>query len=127
MILKTKKGILCAIDIATTLSPATDPITRHEIVGKEGMISDRCINELVPSKDIYVFEDTKKDPTTYIDLELHVEGLSTKETFTAESIIELIENKELRCEALKNQEKLSEYIAAYKRSLETGEAVKLEV
>lgn len=127
MILKTKKDILCSISASTTLSTETDPITRHEIVGEEGMISDRCINEHIPSKEIYVFEDTKKDPTTYNDLDFHVDGLSPEEIFASEYIIELIENKELRFEASKNQEKLSKYMEAFSRSLETGEVVRLEV
>ncbi len=126
LMLKTKKGILCAIDIATTLSEETSPIIKHEITGTEGMISDRCINEHIPSKDIYVFEDSKKDPTTYIDIDLYVTGLSPEETYTAENIIKLIESRELREAALKNMEKLLKCTEAIKQSIEIGDVVRLE-
>ena len=126
LILKTTKGIMCSINVATTLSEETTPIIKHEITGIEGMISDRCINEHVPSKELYVFEDTKKDPTTYTDMDLCVAGRSPEETFAVENIVRLIEDKEFRSQALKNQTKLLHYTQAVKRSIETGDVVRLE-
>ena len=126
LILKTKKDILCSINLATTLSDETTPIIKHEITGTEGMISDRCINEHIPTKDIYVFEDTKKDPTSYIDIDLYVAGFSPEETYVAENIVKLIENKELRKVTTENGKNLVACIAGVNSSLETGEVVRLE-
>ena len=127
LILKTSKDILCSINLATTLSDETTPIIKHEITGKEGMISDRCINEHIPSKDIYVFENTKKDPTTYIDIDLYVTGLSPEETYITENIVKLIDDKELRGATVKLDKNLTECVAGVTRSLETGDVVIMEV
>ena len=123
MMLKTSKGILCSIDIATTLSEETTPISKHEITGTEGMISDRCINEHIPSSDIYVFVDSKKDPTTYVDLDVHVAGLSPEEAYVTENIVKLVESREYRETTLKNHRAVMKLIDAVKYSIESGEVV----
>lgn len=92
-ILKTSKGILCNIEISLTLSEETSPVVRHELVGKEGMISDRSINEQVPVEAVYVFENDKKHPTTYTDMDPDMLGLNPAEIMVADNIIDILSSK----------------------------------
>lgn len=92
-ILKTSSGILCNIEISLTLSEETAPVIKHEIVGKEGMISDRSINEQVPVEAVYVFENDKKHPTTYTDMDPDMLGLNPAEIMIADNIIDILNSK----------------------------------
>lgn len=92
LILKTKKDILCSIEIALTLSENTPPVTKHEISGKEGLISDRSINEQIPVEAIYVFEQTTKKPEVYTDMDVTMLGLNPEEIMIADNIIAWFKN-----------------------------------
>ena len=94
VMMRTEGDILCSIEIATTLSEDTAPITRHEIVGLEGMISDRSINEQVPFEAIYVFEDGKKSPTTYTDMDSLMLGCTPYEVSVIDNILYLLDSRE---------------------------------
>lgn len=87
---KTKSGILCQIEISTTLNDGTPPITKHEIVGKEGMISDRAINEQVPVEAVYLFKDTEKYPESMTDTNLSSIGLTVLENQILDNVIYIL-------------------------------------
>lgn len=127
LIIKTKKDILCTIDIATTLSEETMPIIKHEIVGKGGFISDRCINEHIPSMDIYVFEEDKKSPATYMAPDLSISGLAPEEVFISENVIDILTNTKPSDVAFMRHNKILYYIDCVYRSIERGEVIKTEV
>lgn len=91
LILKTKCGILCNINISATLPLNATPITRHEIVGKEGMISDRAINELIPAESLYLFSEEIEE--SFTDNDLYMLGLTPNEVMVADNIIQLLTNK----------------------------------
>ena len=87
---KTYSGVLCQIEISTTLNDDTTPIVKHEIVGKEGMISDRSINEQVPVEAVYLFKDTEKHPEALTDTNLSSLGLTVLENQILDNIIHLL-------------------------------------
>lgn len=126
LILRTKKDILCNIEIALTLSDETTPVTRHEFVGKEGMISDRSINEQVPFEAVYLFENDKKHPTTFTDMDGFMLGLNPREVSVVDNIVDLLKNPCLNTAVSKNKERVKQLIGAVGQSLSTGELVKVE-
>ena len=127
LIAKTKKKVMCAIDIATTLSDETTPITRHEIVGQQGVISDRCFDEKIPTKTVYVFEDDKMNPSSYADLDLFLNGLNPEEVNMSEYMTDVITKSEFREETTKTHIEILQIIDCVNASLKTGDVVKTEV
>lgn len=91
LILKTSRGILCNILISTTLPIGTNPITKHEIVGKEGMISERPVCIQIPEQGTYLFSDEKI--ATYTDNDLYMLGLTPNEVMAVDNIMDLVRNK----------------------------------
>lgn len=126
-VLTTEKGILCSLDIATTLSNESTPVIRHEIVGKEGVISDRSITERIPSMPTYVFTNDKKHPESYDDMNLYIDGLTPRETYAFENVKDLLAYKDLRKEAFQRNLRLSKLTDCINRSLKSGKAEKMEV
>lgn len=124
---KTKKNIIYAIDIGTTLSDESTPVTRHEIVGREGVISDRCVDERIPTMAMYVFEEDKITPTSYMDPDFFVDGLIPEEIFTLEYMTDVISRKEIREEMTKAHHELLESMNCVKVSAKTGDIVTMEV
>ncbi len=123
LILKTQKDILCNIEIALTLSEDTAPVTKHEIVGKEGMISDRSINEQIPVESVYLFEQNQKNPKAYTDMDVTMLGLSPDEIRIADNIIEWLGNPpdvDMLSNALGRMKYLTDCVF---RSANAGEAI----
>ena len=126
-ILKTSKGILCNIEISLTLSDETSPVVKHEIVGKEGMISDRSINEQVPVEAVYVFENDKKHPITFTDMDPDMLGLNPEEIMVADNITDILKSR-YNAEEIEKTKKEAEDLADFVMSArDTGKVLKWEV
>lgn len=122
----TDSGMVCAFDIAATLSLETNPITRHEIIGVEGLITDRAINEQVPVEALYVFKDNQKNPEAFTDMDMAMLGLTPEEIQTVDYIINLLENPEQYCELQSRYNRLTELVGYIKASIESGKKVFVE-
>lgn len=126
IIAKTTKDILCSIEIATSLSNETTPVTRHELVGLEGMATDRSINEQVPVEAVYMFEDSKKNPTTFTDMEYTMLGFLPDEVKIADNVLNILSSAP-DAELQKQREKRLEFLSAcVKKAVQTGEVVLTE-
>lgn len=120
---ETASGIVCALDLAATLSPETNPVTRHEIIGVEGIITDRSINEQVPVEAVYVFKDSEKNPETFTDMDFSLLGLTPEEVQIVDYIIDLLENPVQYEELLSRYDRLTKLIDCFHTSIRTGEKV----
>lgn len=127
LIAKMHSGVVCTFEIATTLSNESNPITRHEIVGVEGIITDRSINEQVPVEAVYLFCDDKKDPIGYTDMDYTMFGLSPEEIMLVDNAIYLLKNKDEYDFWQKRHERLEYLTECVFRSAELGEKVYTEV
>ena len=127
LILRTKKGVLCNIEISTTLALDSTPIKRHEIVGREGMISDRSINEQIPAKAVYLFNDNKGEPTTFTDVDSNMFGLTQEEVYVADNVLNILSNKPFKNQVEDRINYLNGILKCVKKSLETGEVQYVEV
>lgn len=126
IILKTKKDILCSIEIALTLSNDTAPVIKHELVGLEGMISDRSINEQIPVEAVYLFEENKKEPVTYTDMDACMFGLDPNEIMVVDNAVALIKNSINIDLAQKNMAWIEYLSDCVFESVNTGEVIKVE-
>jgi len=126
VVMKTKKEILCTIDIATTLNEKSVPVPKHEMVGKRGYIGDRSIHEHVPSQDIYVFQEDKEYPAFHGAPDLPNLELAPEEVIVSESIADILTNPDGVAEALKRHKKILHYVDCVNRSLESGEVIAVE-
>lgn len=123
---ETASGIVCAFDLASTLSMDSTPITRHEIIGVEGLITDRSINEQVPVEAVYVFKDDNKHPDTYTDMDFSMLGLTPEEIQTVDFILHLLANP-AEAEELQNRyDNLLKLIECIHTSIQIGEKVYVE-
>ena len=127
IILQTQKNVLCNIEIALTLSDDTRPITRHEMVGIEGMISDRSINEQVPFEAVYLFNKDKKNPETYTDMEAYLFGLDPFEVAVAENVLDIVTNPGSAKTKCLNLDRIKYLSACVYESAAKGQKIKTEV
>ena len=123
LILRTEKDVLCNIEIALTLSEDTNTITKHEFVGKEGVISDRSINEQIPFEAVYLFESDKKDPLSYTDMDSLMFGLSPYEISVTDNIIEILKNPAEYTSDVESDKKVKTLMNCVFESLKTGEVI----
>ena len=122
LIAKTVNGILCQIEISTTLNDETSPITRHEIVGKEGMICDRSINEQIPVDAVYLFKDTERFPESMTDTNLSSLGLTVFENQVLDNIVYILIHKASAISKSEKENVLS-VIESINESVKTGKRV----
>lgn len=127
VIAKTSTGLVCAIDFAATLSKESKPVTRHEIVGVEGLITDRSINEQIPVESLYLFRDSAKAPETFTDMDNSMLGLIPEEVKTVDNIIFLLSNRDEHGKWLKRYDRLSYLVECVFDSVRTGQKVIPEV
>ncbi len=122
-ILNTEKGILCSIEITLTLCSETKPVVRHEIVGKEGMISDCSINEQVPIDSVYLFDSNKKNPESFTDLPGALLGLKPNETAVLDNIEAVVTKKPSVKELWDNEAEIKHLVECTYKSAELGERI----
>lgn len=120
---ETAFGTVCAFDLAATLSPESKPVTRHEIIGVEGIITDRSINEQVPVDAVYVFKDDKKYPDAYTDMDFSMLGLTSEEIQIVDFILDLLANPAQYKELQDRYDRLTALIEVFHTSVQTGKKV----
>ena len=123
LILRTKKGVLCNIEIALTLSPDSAPVIGHEIVGKEGMISDRSINEQIPVNSVYLFEQDKKMPESFTDMDADMLGMDPYEIMVSDNIIDLLKSMPDYDVFLKESDRLFKLTELVFQSVDVGDII----
>lgn len=123
---ETASGIVCAIDLAATLSPESKVITRHEITGVEGLITDRAINEQIPIDALYLFQKDRKHPETFTDMDYSMLGLNPEEIQVVDFVIDLLADPTQYGELQSRYERLKKLVGVVRKSIETGEKVFVE-
>lgn len=122
VMLKTYGDVLCQMDISTTLSDESKPVVKHEIVGKEGMITDRSINEQIPVDSVYLFKDDEKYPEAMTDTNLHTIGLTPLENQILDNIVYFIMNGRAVLSP-EDEDYILKVIEAINKSAASGEKV----
>ncbi len=118
-VLKTEKDILCLINVACTLSDDTPNVVKYEIVGEEGVISDRAINEQIPVEAIYLFSNKERHPTTFTDIDFNMLGLTIPEVIVADSVAYTLTNAQIKEDMIKADARSRYLVDLAKKSLET--------
>ena len=123
LIIKTVNDTLCSINVATTLSDQTAPIVKHEIVGEEGFVSDRAVNEQIPVNAIYLYNDKEKHPETFTDIDFNMLGLTVSEVIVADSVMGALTDDDVRNDMIERDARSRYLLERAKLSLETGTLV----
>jgi|LSQX01.3.fsa_nt_gb hypothetical protein len=126
IIVQLKSGVMCTIEVATTLSKDTDIIDKHEIIAKRGVACDRVVDTQMPQKSIYVFTD-KKDPDTYIDVDFELYGYDIEEIAIIRQAFELIGNDELAKNFIQREKHLNQLVRLSQTSVDTSSNIIVEV
>lgn len=123
---ETASGVVGAIDLAATLSPESKVITRHEIIGVEGLITDRAINEQLPVDALYLFHKDCKHPETFTDMDFSMLGLTSEEIQVVDFVIDLLADQTQYGELQSRYERLKKLVGVVRMSIETGRKVFVE-
>jgi len=126
-IAETADGIVCALDLAATLSAESLPVTRHELIGEEGIITDRAINEQVPVSAVYLFKNSEKHPESFTDMDLSMLGLIPEEIQIVDFILHILAHPDEINEWNKRYEKLEKTVECVYSSIQTGKKINTEV
>ena len=77
VILRLASGVVCGVEVGTTLPPGSAPIDRHELIAQRGVACDRVVDSQVPQNSIYTF--TASGSAAYTDTDAELFGLPLDE------------------------------------------------
>ena len=72
-IAKTAEGLICTFELSTVLDKDEEPIDKHEIIARKGVVCDIVVDTQVHQSSIYIFG---KNRNTYTDTDFELYGLS---------------------------------------------------
>ena len=85
-------GMVGTIDVANTLASGQAPIQRYEIIGTDGVVTNKSVDELFRQDALYCFSaDGRVEGYTDFDMELY--GYSIDECALVRSILDILENQ----------------------------------
>ncbi len=122
-----KSGVTGTIELAATLAMESVPVTRHEIIAVEGIITDRSINEQVPVEPVYLYTNNKKAPDGFTDMDISMYGLSPDEIEIVENIVYLLNNQDEYDLWIERHKRLTYITDCAFRSVKSGEKICMEV
>jgi len=63
-------GVVCGVEVGTTLPAGTAVLDRHELIARRGVACDRLVDSQVPQSSVYTFTASGTDRYTDVDAEL---------------------------------------------------------
>lgn len=122
LIVNMPSGVVCTLEVASTLPEGSQAIDKHELIGARGFICDRVVDTQVPQQSIYLYTD-KTETFTDVDFELY--GLSQDEVALVRTAFALAKDASLREQALDDAAKTDKLVEAAKKSAAEGKKVTL--
>ena len=120
-------GVTGTIELAATLSMESVPVTHHEIIAVEGIITDRSINEQVPVEPVYLYTNNKKEPDGFTDMDISMYGLSPDEIEIVENTVFLLKKQDEHDLWQQRHKRLCYLTDCAFRSAKSGEKIYMEV
>ncbi len=126
IVVKLQSGVVCTIELATTLSNDVNVIDKHEIIAQRGVASDRVVDTQIPQQSIYVFTNKEK-PLTYIDVDFELYNYNVEDVAIIRQSFDIMQDKSLAdkltmsAKHLKNMVKISEKSADLLSNMQVGE------
>lgn len=115
MIAKLKSGIVCTIEVATTLSEDAKVIDKHEIIAQHGVACDRVVDTQVAQQSIYVFKDTN-EIATYQDVDFELYDYSIQEVAIIRQAFDVLRKEELRKNLVESAKHLNDLVTLAQKS-----------
>lgn len=70
VIVRLAGGVVCGIEVGTTLPAGTAILDRHELIARRGVACDRLVDSQVPQSSVYTFTASGTGQYTDVDAEL---------------------------------------------------------
>ncbi len=121
VIATTKSGIVCTIEISSTLKKGERPVEKHEIISQRGIACDVVVDAQLKQDSIYVYGNENKK---YTDVDFELYGLSIEEIAIVRSAFSLAQNTNY-ADNLESDIKLKKLIEATEKSVQNSERVVL--
>lgn len=118
-IFKMGNDVIFSLEAAVTLPPEAARETKHTLYSTNGMITDLAADKIIPSDQIYVFNEGK-DPVTYTDHDITLFGLSLEDQDLCYACYDLITGREDPIKWKRQSEHLEQVSAAAMETLGTG-------
>lgn len=122
---KLENGIVCTVEVSSTLSAGAAPIDKHEIIARQGVACDRVVDTQVPQSSIYVFTD-KENADTYTDVDFELYGLSADEVAIVRHAFEIAKNSALIDVLNEDKKQLDKLLAFSEQSAAEVRNIKVE-
>lgn len=90
--IKMKNGVICTIELATTLEEKEERISKHELIAERGIACDMNVDTQVMQSSIYIFGKNNKK---FTDVDAELFGLSIDEVASVRAAFELAKNNRL--------------------------------
>lgn len=125
LVLHLENGVICTIEVASTLAKNAQTIDKHEIIAGKGVAVDKVVDTQVNQNSVYLFSDEELDAYTDTDYELY--GLSTEEVAIVRSAFDTATTEETRRSYIKQHERLNKLLSVSLESVKTNKRLKAEV
>lgn len=122
LIVNMPSGVVCTLEVASTLPEGSQAIDKHELIGARGFICDRVVDTQVPQQSIYLYTDK---PESYTDVDFELFGLSQDEVALVRTAFALAKDETLRAKALDDAAKTDRLVEAARKSAAEGKKVTL--
>lgn len=119
-IVTMESGTVCTLEVSAALGKGSEPIDRHEINTRRGVISDRAVDTQVPQDSIYLFTDTEKKTFTDVDFELY--GLNAQQVSVVREAFEVLKGG-LQQSRIERSAELEHLLAAVNASAKQNRCV----
>lgn len=114
--LKMANGVICTIELATTLPEGEERISKHEVITARGIACDMNVDTQVMQSSVYVYGE-KNQKFTDVDYELF--GLDIVAVSTVRAAFAAARDEAVRTQFVKQNEMLKKLVAAVKQSADT--------
>lgn len=85
-----KDGVVCTLEISSTLKKGEIPKDKHEIISQRGIACDVVVDAQLKQDSIYVFGNESKE---YTDVDFELYGLSIEEIAVVRAAFAVAQNK----------------------------------
>ena len=113
--LKLDSGVVCTIELATTLPEAEERISKHEVITARGIACDMNVDTQVMQSSVYVYGDKSQK---YTDVDYELFGLDTVAVSTVRAAFAAAKEPAVRDLFVKESAALAKLVATVKQSAE---------
>ncbi len=113
-VVRLANGVVCSVEVATTLPSGTPMQDRHEIIARRGVASDRVVDTQVPQSSVYVWSDNETAQFTDTDAELP--GLNSDSVALVRAACDALKRPESRQELHSQHQRLRRLVALARQS-----------